>query len=572
MGGPIDTALGIADDAWNELQRSPYIRQQVGIAPVRMPDISLEEVRRHSAVGRELVRRVDDVNLSELPREIKLTLRLVRFRALTWSKEADWYWTVLDPLGVGFFGMFLPSAYCGGFLLNTVNGLLASFRFLESGDIDGYLALVTDYGRLVEQFAARTIAQAERGMRMPKAQVEPARSLLSGFKSGLRDALGVTPERLGDLMEAGVTAELERRIVKDIEPAYDRAIGALSDDYFGRAPEDVGLRQYPGGGQIYADLVKIHTTLDASPEEVHARGHRRMSEIAASMSAIRNELGLDDNDEAFSNHLNQQASWRAHTTEGVAAFFQRYIDRLKPRIAEYFELLPSAPYGVAPLPRALEGSMTYGYYAVPRGEHPEGRYLFNSANLTKQPLHTLGSLTYHELAPGHHLHLATQQENTSLHPFNRYSFVNAYSEGWAEYAATLAGEMGMYEQPEERYGRLVFDALLTCRLVVDTGMNSLGWSLERAREYMRKHTAMTEAEIRSESLRYSCDIPGQSLAYKLGETHILMLRARMMRARGEDFSIKDFHAAILGPGALPLQDLEWHIENEIDRLAASPKR
>jgi len=566
VGGPIETARAIADEAWKELQRSPYIRHQVGIAPVRMPDISLEEVQRHSAVGCALVRRLDHVNFSELPHEIKLTLRLVRFRALTWSKEADWYWTVVDPLGVGFFGMFLPTAYCGGLLLNTVNALLASFRFLESGDVDRYFALVTDYGRLVEQFAARTIAQAERGMRMPKAQVEPARSLLTGFKSGLRDALGVTPERLGDLMKEGIVAELERRIVKDVEPAYDRAIGALSDNYFERAPETVGLGQYAGGEQIYADLVKVHTTLDVSPEEVHARGHRRMSEIAASMSTIRNELGFDGNEATFAAHLNQQASWRAHTTEGVAAFFQRYIDRLKPRIAEYFELLPRAPYGVASLPEALEGSMTYGYYAVPRGERPEGRYLFNSANLTKQPLYTLGSLTYHELVPGHHLHLATQQENTSLHPFNRYSFVNAYSEGWAEYAATLAGEMGMYEQPEERYGRLVFDAFLTCRLVVDTGMNSMGWSLERAREYMRKHTAMTEAENRSESLRYSCDIPGQSLAYKLGDLHVLMLRARMKRALGEDFSIKAFHAAILGPGALPLQDLEWHIENEIERL------
>ena len=135
--------------------------------------------------------------------------------------------------------------------------------------------------------------------------------------------------------------------------------------------------------------------------------------------------------------------------------------------------------------------------------------------------------------------------------------------GGAENAATFAGEIGMYAEPEERYGPLVMDAFLTCRLVVDTGMNSLGWSLQQACDYMRTHSSMSETEILSETLRYSCDIPGQSLAYKLGDTHILKLRDRMREAHGPRFDIKGFHAAILGPGALPLLDLEWHVEQQI---------
>jgi uncharacterized protein (DUF885 family) len=175
-------------------------------------------------------------------------------------------------------------------------------------------------------------------------------------------------------------------------------------------------------------------------------------------------------------------------------------------------------------------------------------------------------LLYHELVPGHHLHIATQQENPRLHPFRMHNFVNAFNEGWAEYAATYAGEIGMYEEPEERYGRLVMDAFLTCRLVVDTGMNVLGWSLERARDYMRSHSGMAEAEILTESLRYSCDLPAQALAYKLGDTQILDLRERMRRALGARFEIKEFHAAVLGPGALPMPELAWHVEREIERL------
>jgi uncharacterized protein (DUF885 family) len=214
--------------------------------------------------------------------------------------------------------------------------------------------------------------------------------------------------------------------------------------------------------------------------------------------------------------------------------------------------------------------MTFGYYDAPRPHRKEGLYLFNSANLTKQALFNIGALTYHELVPGHHLHMATQVENPLLHPFRRCCIVNAYNEGWAEYAATFAGEIGMYEQPEERYGRLVMDAFLTCRLVVDTGMNVLGWSLERARDYMRAHGGMAEAEVLTESVRYSCDLPAQALAYKLGDVQILALRDRMREALGVRFDLKEFHSAILGPGALPMPELEWHVEHEIERLSGRP--
>jgi uncharacterized protein (DUF885 family) len=183
-----------------------------------------------------------------------------------------------------------------------------------------------------------------------------------------------------------------------------------------------------------------------------------------------------------------------------------------------------------------------------------------------QPLINVASLTYHELMPGHHLHFASQQENALLHSFRKHSFVNAYNEGWAEYAATFAGEIGLYERPEEQYGRLTWEALFTCRLVVDTGMNALGWSLDRAREYMREHSGLPETDIASELLRYSCDIPAQSLAYKLGDAQIIALREEMRRALGERFEIKHFHSAILSPGALPMADLKWHVEYETERL------
>jgi uncharacterized protein (DUF885 family) len=567
MSASLASALRILDDAWQELQRSPFVQLRMGVAPTRLLDTSFSEMERRSKVGRSLFNRVESLDLDTLPHDLALTLRVVRFRARSWSRAADWYWNVVDPLGIGTFGMFLPTAYCGGFLLNLVSSQLASFTFTDVGDTDRYLALVADYSCLIDQFTDRTAGQAQRGILMPKVQVRQARSLLSAFKSGLGNSIRVAPQRLATLQAGRFTRDLDERIASSIDPAFERALSGLSDSYLARAPDSVGLRQYPGGGEIYADLVKLHTTLDISSEEVHERGHARMAEIEESMHVVRRELGFEGDAASFLAHLNRDPRWRAETVAGVTAVFERYISRLRPRLNEFFSMIPAAPYQVAPLPQALQGSMTFGYYDSPRRDRAEGIYLFNSANLTKQALFHIAALTYHELVPGHHLQLAAQQESCDLHPFRAHNFVTAYHEGWAEYAATFAGEIGMYEIPEERYGRLAMDAFLTSRLVVDTGMNVFNWSLEQARDYMREHSGMTEADILTETVRYSCDIPGQALAYKLGDTHILALRQQMRIALGAQFNLRSFHAAILGPGALPIPDLQWHLEHETTRLS-----
>jgi uncharacterized protein (DUF885 family) len=387
----------------------------------------------------------------------------------------------------------------------------------------------------------------------------------------VRTALQVSEERLAGVACADFAAELEHRIASRVGPALERAVAVLSDDYFAAAPDAVGLGQYAGGPEMYADLVKLYTTLDLTPEDVHARGLERMAAIEEQMQGVRAEVGFNGESAAFLAQVKADPRWRASTVEGVTAVFQRYIDRMEARFAEFFAQRPEASYGAASLPEELQGSMTFGFYDGPRKDRNRGVYLFNSGNLTQQSLFNVGALTYHELVPGHHLHTATQMENPLLHPFRRFSFVNAYNEGWAEYSATFAGEIGMYEEPEERYGRLVMDAFLTCRLVVDTGMNVLGWSLERARDYMRAHSGMAEAEILTETVRYSCDVPGQSLAYKLGDTEIMQLRERMRRALGTRFELKDFHAAVLGPGALPMPELAWHVDREIERLKGSAR-
>ncbi len=567
--GDLGAAIRLAADGWEEVRRSLFVQQGMGVVPASLPDLSFAEAERRSRVGKAMLQRVASLDLDRLPDDVALTLRVLRFRAGSWAREADWYWTVTDPMGVGFYGLFLPTAYCGGFLLSSLRPILAGFRFEHQGDCDRYLALAADYPRLIDQMTDRTLGQAERGVLVPKPQVPQVKGLVGALKAQARGLWSVAPERSSAAGSAGFATELDRRIREQMEPAFDRLARVFSDGYLARAPESVGIGQYPSGREVYADLVKLHTTLDLSPEQVHQMGLDRMARIQGEMKAIRDDVGFAGDAKAYLTQVDQDPKWRADTAEGVAAVFRRYIERMKPAFPTAFAAGAKAGHDVAPLPAALEASMTFGYYDVPKPDRPLGLYLFNAANLTRTSLFNVGALTYHELVPGHHHHFASQQENQSLHPFRSYSFVNAFNEGWAEYAASLAGELGMYPEPEERYGRLAMDAFLTCRLVVDTGMNVLGWSLERAREYLRVNCAMAETEIRSETLRYSCDIPGQSLAYKLGDTKMFEYRERMRAALGDKFSLPTFHSAVIDGGALPLPDLEWHLGRVTQRLAGA---
>ena len=567
---PFAIANRVLADAWELMRRSPFVVQQLQGRLTALPDFSPAAAEATAGAARALLARIDALDLDALPAALSVPLRQARYVARLRSFAGDWYWMLVDPAEVGFYGQFLTGAYCGGFILNLAFESIARAPMQQAADLDRHLALLAELARMVDQITERTRGQAERGMRIPKPQLPAARALIAAFAARLASLNDVDDARFSaatrPLAEA-LRSEVQRRIDALLRPAFAALAGLLDDDYEVAAPEAVGLGQYEGGAIVYRELVQLHTTLELSPDEVHAAGHARLQAIEAEMRRIRAEVGLADEPQAYLERVQSDPRFRADDADGVAAVFQRYIDRMHLAFNHAFHHGAKAGHGVAALPASLEGSMTFGFYDEPKPGQQVGRYLFNARHLTKTALFNIAALTYHELVPGHHLHFCMQHENESLHPVSRFAFCNAYNEGWAEYAAALAGEMGCYETPEERYGRCVMDAFLTCRLVVDTGMNALGWSLAQARDFLRAHTAMSEAEICSETLRYSCDIPAQALAYKLGDTEILALResvAAAWRERGQTLDLRDFNAAVLANGAMPLPDLR----REVQRLLA----
>jgi uncharacterized protein (DUF885 family) len=533
------------------------------------PDLSEAEAERASAQARSELAALRTVNVESLPHEFALTVKLVGFQLEIEAQTADRYWLAQD---YGMFPATFPvGPYGGGYLFNVVSKIFTSFSFSRSGDCDRYLALIEDYAGLVEQMGIKLTDQAAREIRIPQPSLRAARNLIGAQVGAAQRDLRIEPYRIAavaDRARSGFADTVTTRIEERLVPALVKILEVLGPEYGARAPEGVGMGQYKDGGRTYESLVAEHLSMSMTVEAIHRAGHDRMARIQDEMAQIRGDLGYVDRN-AFHHFLLSDSAWVAETAEQVQARFDSAIHRIEPEIASLFHFKPVARYRSARLDPTLEGGMTYGYYQEPTAWHPDGVYYFNGSNLSERTLATAPSLIFHELIPGHHFHIASQKENQLLHPLRQSLLFNAFNEGWAEYSATLAGEIGMYADPCERYGRLLFDAFLTTRLVVDTGLNALDWSLEQGRQYMRDHTIMSESEIQSETLRYSTDIPAQSLAYKVGEIKILELRKRARDVLGSHFNIRDFHDAVLGSGGMPLEVLDWHVHSWLTARAQS---
>jgi uncharacterized protein (DUF885 family) len=262
----------------------------------------------------------------------------------------------------------------------------------------------------------------------------------------------------------------------------------------------------------------------------------------------------------FRKFLKSDSRFFAKAPEEVGERLMAAQTRILPNVPDFFLRTPKASFGVQRLEAQLEGAVTFGYYQTPTASEPKGYYKYNGSNLPERSLLFAGALISHELVPGHHFQINLQRENDALPKFRREGLYTAYTEGWGEYASDLAGQMGMYEDPYDRAGRIAMDLFLTSRLVVDTGMNFYGWPRAKAIAFMKENTLQSDAEIETETLRYSCDMPAQALAYKMGMRKLVELREKARRELGPRFDIRKFHDAVLSIGSVPLDVLEKHVE------------
>ncbi|MFE7589089.1 DUF885 domain-containing protein [Kitasatospora sp. NPDC057512] len=549
----------LADRYWEFLlEREPLLRVRQGLPVETLPGASLaesEDRQRFAAGVLERMRLLDGAELSGADADTAAVLVALAEQEL---RAHRWYW--LTPSATPY-RLFPLSLY--------VDTVLGAFRFAERADGERYVALVHDLARVVGSIGDKVAGQASRGFRVPAPALAGVRATVEGLRSSAARRVTVADDRLGELgpAERGRLRDGVRRLVEaELAPAFDRLLGCVDDPASpGKAPQDVGWAHYEGGEEAYRDFVRTHTGSDTGPERLHELGRDQCRELAERMREVRAALGFHGTEAEFHERLRTEPRLYARTPEEVEARFRGHLDRLEPRLPRWFAVLPAAPYGLARLDPALEPGMTFGYYEAPTAAGAVGRYRYNGSDLDRRSLIGSASLIYHELAPGHHFHLARQAENAALPRLRREAAeFGAFNEGWAEYAAGLGWEMGLYEDPWDAYGRLAQERFTAQRLVVDTGLNLGTMDLARARDFMRANSTEEDGQIASDLLRYSTDLPGQALSYRAGYLEFVRLREGAEAGRGAGFDVRAFHEAVLGGGALPFPALRRRVARELE--------
>ncbi len=550
----------IAEGVWQrQVERTPLLRIREGLPVDEIPPISFERDQEDAEHAQSVLDRLAAIDREGLTHDEVLTVEILEWQSRMTVEGLQFYWlsSLLTPY------------------VNPLPGLKQIFAgqpLDDMQDLEHYLSLLEQVPGFVESLHETVRDQAERGFvisrqNMPmviavtRAQIQLPEVHSLAVPAGKLDAFATEDAeafltQFGEIVDASINPSLESLVVY------------LEGDYVDQAPDGIGLRQYPGGEEFYRYLVRFHTTLDITPEEVHEIGLEMVAEMQEQMAAIQGETEFGGTRAEFQEYLRTAPRFYPETPDEVAEAIQGAADAFFARADEYFLVKPEAPFGVRCLDRALEGSQTYGYYSPPTPTEPAGYYNFNGSDLNERSSMNLAGLAFHELFPGHHFHIARQFTNEELPAIRRYSMQTAFTEGWGSYSTYLGEEAGMYEDPYSHYGMYALEIFLATRLVVDPGMNYLGWTLQQARDFMIESTLESATQIATESLRYSTDMPGQALGYQMGKRKFLELRARAEEELGDRFDIRRFHEAIMGPGSMPLTVLERHIDWFIEQEKA----
>jgi uncharacterized protein (DUF885 family) len=356
-----------------------------------------------------------------------------------------------------------------------------------------------------------------------------------------------------------------RAAIRDaVMPAYRDFLAFMRDDYIPHARATIAAADLPDGKELYAFLIRHFTTLDLTPEAVHAIGLREVERIHGEMLQVMRQAGWKQGLPEFLEFLRTDPRFYPRSPDELlkdAAYIAKLMDGKLPSL---FKVLPRQPYGVEPVPADLAPKYTGGRYnGAPLGGRRAGMYWVNTYALDTRPLYNLEALTFHEAVPGHHLQIALQKELGGLPEFRRFVYVDAFGEGWGLYSEWLGLEAGFYRDPYSNFGRLGYEMWRACRLVVDTGIHAMGWSRDRAIDYLAANSALSRHEVETEVDRY-ISWPGQALAYKMGEMKIKQLRHEAEAALGARFDVRDFHDAVLHNGTVTLPVLERQVREYIE--------
>lgn len=446
----------------------------------------------------------------------------------------------------------------------------SDYPFTAAEDYDRAVLRMQGFSRWIDQAIGKMREGMRAGVTQPRVLVErmvPQVEALATLGAADNPFLGpVTnmPASIGEADRARVGQAYRRAVAETVLPAYRRLATFLKTEYLPAARASVGITAIPGGKAMYLHLVRSSTTEnDLSPEAIHALGLKEIDRITKEMEAAKEEAGFRGTLEQFRAFLRNDPRFKFRDEAAMMAEFGRIKTAVLARAGTLFLALPKGPLEFKFFePYAAPSKAAAEYSPLSADGRRLGTVYLNSYDLPSRPTYTAETLELHEGLPGHHLQLGLQVENKALPAFRRFGGETAFVEGWGLYAESLGPELGLYADPYRRFGALSFEAWRASRLVIDTGLHWMGWTHEQSIQYLLAHTALSETDATAEVERYIA-IPGQALAYKIGQLDLLRLRARAEAALGPKFDVRRFHDAVLRDGAMPLPILDAKIERWI---------
>ena len=454
--------------------------------------------------------------------------------------------------------------------------LLESMPTRSVQDWENRLARLRQVPRAVDQILALLAQGLKAGITPPRVTLRdvPAQfeSLLTDdpAKSPVLESFQQIPETIPAAGRERLRREAAQIFQSEVAPALRKLHDYLVRTYIPGARQTIAMSDLPDGRAWYAYLVKEATTTDLTPEQIHQIGLSEVKRIRKEMDALIASTGFQGSFEEFCKFLRTDPRFFWDKPEDMLREYRDITKRIDPELIKLFGKLPRLPYGVTEVPASAARSQTTGYYA--NGSLAAGRpgwFNVNTYDLKSRPKWEMEALAAHESVPGHHIMYALIEELGELPDWRKWDVYPAMSEGWALYAESLGGEIGLYKDPYSRFGQLTYEMWRALRLVVDTGLHVKGWTRQQAIDYCKANSARTDHDIEVEIDRYIV-WPGGAVCYKIGELKIKELRAWAQRELGPRFDLRAFHDQLLSRGQLPLALLEKNVKTWVaERKAAT---
>lgn len=465
--------------------------------------------------------------------------------------------------------------------LTSESGFHSDLAFMVSGtefntkqDYQDYLSKLKTIPAYMQQQTDWMKQGLATGMTQPKA-------VLVGFDQSILAFISKAPEQnvfyrpfsqKPEFVDADSWVAMQQQakqiVDQQLNPAYQQFYQFMLQQYLPGARDSIAASDWPKGRDYYQNRLEHYTTLKLTPEQVHQTGLEEVARIRAEMQNIISRVGFKGSFAEFIQFLRTDPQFYVKTPNDLlkeASFIAKKIDAELPK---FFKTLPRTPYGVAPVPAEIAPKYTTGRYAGTNRDDRAGFYWVNTYALDRRPLYEMEALTLHEAVPGHHLQISLAREQASLPDYRRNFYTSAFGEGWGLYSEYLGIEMGFYQDPYSDFGRLTYEMWRAARLVVDTGMHTMGWSRQQAIDFLASNTALSMHNVTTEIDRY-ISWPAQALSYKLGELTIKKLRKEAEQQLGNDFDVREFHDVVLGNGSVPLSILEQQVTNYIQQKKRS---